>query len=105
MYVISPSPSYSGERVGVRAGRQVALLTLWPLTLTLSPEYGGEGTRAGCNDAHQHLPTFVSSRLSFFRRSRRAGIDSPAISCSSSGGNGGGQRRDDSGRHSAFRRK
>src|SRR6185437_14858420 len=41
----SPSPPYSGERVGVRGRSRVALLTEWPLTLTLSPEYGGEGTR------------------------------------------------------------
>src|SRR5688572_7661383 len=38
----TPSPPYSGERVGVRG----ACSQYAPLTLALSPEYGGEGMNA-----------------------------------------------------------
>ena len=49
----SPSPLYSGERAGVRGffNSQFAVFNCYfsirykrPLTLALSPEYGGEGT-------------------------------------------------------------
>src|SRR5215210_8719473 len=42
---ISPSPLYSGERAGVR-GSSLRTLERRPLTLTLSPEYRGEGTES-----------------------------------------------------------
>src|SRR5262249_25605979 len=41
-----PSPLYSGERAGVRGHFcWWRIVPQRPLTLTLSPEYGGEGTR------------------------------------------------------------
>src|SRR6185437_2358912 len=42
----SLSPVLRGEGWGEGPGVKVALLPEWPLTLTLSPEYRGEGTRA-----------------------------------------------------------
>ena len=41
----APSPLYSGERAGVRGFSRAAQFAEPPLTLTLSPEYRGEGTR------------------------------------------------------------
>ncbi len=47
---LSPSPLYSGERAGVRGERGIFRRLLndrsSPLTLTLSPEYRGEGISA-----------------------------------------------------------
>jgi hypothetical protein len=40
---------YSGERDGERGTGSIAQLAGQPLSLTLSPEYGGEGT--GVDDA------------------------------------------------------
>ena len=44
--VLLPLPRTRTERAGVRGHcLRAAQLEAWPLTLTLSPEYGGEGTR------------------------------------------------------------
>jgi len=47
----APSPLYSGERAGVRGDSpELRPSQKWPLTLTLSPEYGREGTRHSRTD-------------------------------------------------------
>jgi hypothetical protein len=46
----SPSPLYSAERPGVRGFADASTTAAIPLTLTLSPEYRGEGTEPGSGD-------------------------------------------------------